>query len=93
VVGTLLAVRPGRVRRLRFEYRYPLAGAAAALAAASLHELVDFGLQIPLNRYLLACWLGLLWGVSASRTEGSSQPRHRRLGGEEQAPGAADDEP
>jgi len=80
VIGTVLALWPGRVRWLRFEYRYPLAGAAVALAATSLHELVDFGLQIPLNRYLLACWLGLVWGVGASRTEGSSRSPRRRSG-------------
>jgi O-antigen ligase len=58
-------LRPGRLRRLRHELRYPLAAAALALTAAGLHEIVDFGLQIPLNRYLLAVWVGLVFGVIA----------------------------
>ncbi len=63
LVGLVASLYPGRVRRLRFELRYPLAGAAAALTATALHETVGFGLQTPLNRYLLAVWIGLVWGV------------------------------
>jgi O-antigen ligase len=74
LVGVAWALRPPRVRWMRFEYRYPLAGTAVALLATALHEVVDFGLHIPLNLYLLACWLGLLWGVAAS----SEQSRRRR---------------
>lgn len=59
------ALSPRRLRRLRHELRYPLAAAALALTACGLHEIVDFGLQIPLNRYLLAVWIGLVFGVSA----------------------------
>jgi O-antigen ligase len=59
----LARLRPRRVRHLRFELRYPLAGAAAALVATSLHEIVGFGVQTPLNRYLVAVWVGLVWGV------------------------------
>jgi hypothetical protein len=47
-----------------------LAGAAAALAATALHEIVGFGLQTPVNRYLLAAWVGLVWGVWARVEEG-----------------------
>jgi O-antigen ligase len=61
--GLLALLRPGRVRRLRFDLRYPLAGAAVVLTATALHEAVGFGLQTPLNRYLLAVWIGLVWGV------------------------------
>ena len=70
LVAVVACLRPGRVRRLRFELRYPLAGAAVALAATALHETVGFGLQTPLNRYLLAAWVGLVWGVW-SRVEGA----------------------
>jgi O-antigen ligase len=63
LVALAMCLRPGRVRRLRFELRYPLAGAAVALVATALHETVGFGLQTPLNRYLLAAWVGLVWGV------------------------------
>ena len=34
-----------------------------ALTATALHEMVGFGLQTPVNRYLLAAWVGLVWGV------------------------------
>lgn len=61
--GVWLMLRPRRVRRLRFDLRYPLAGAAMALVATALHEMVGFGLQTPINRYLLAAWVGLLWGI------------------------------
>ncbi len=63
LVGLLPAFCPSRVRRLRYELRFPLAGAAVALSATALHEVVGFGLQTPINRYLLAAWLGLVWGV------------------------------
>jgi hypothetical protein len=65
--------RPRRVRHLRFELRYPLAGAAAALVATGLHEVVGFGAQTPLNRYLLAIWVGLVWGVWNRVDEGQSR--------------------
>jgi O-antigen ligase len=63
LIGLGIAMRPQRVRRLRFDLRYPLAGAAVALTATALHEMVGFGLQTPVNRYLLAAWVGLVWGV------------------------------
>jgi hypothetical protein len=63
LLGVWVALRPRRVRRLRFDLRYPLAGAAVALTATALHEMVGFGLQSPINRYLLAAWIGLVWGV------------------------------
>lgn len=72
VLSVVLVFRRAGRRRLRFELRYPLAGAAAALVATGLHEMVGFGLQIPLNRYLLAVWLGLIWGIG-NRIEESSQ--------------------
>ena len=67
LVGLVRPLRPKWVRRLRFEVRYPLAGAAAAISSVALHELVGFGLQTPLNRYLLASWIGLVWGVFGGR--------------------------
>jgi O-antigen ligase len=75
LVGVWTALRPRRVRRLRFELRYPLAGASLALTATALHELVGFGLQTPINRYLLAVWLGLIWGVWGRTEERRRRPR------------------
>ncbi|MGD8439219.1 MAG: O-antigen ligase family protein [Holophagae bacterium] len=66
-VGVALLLVPCRVRSLRFEFRYALAGVALALTATALHEAVGFGLQIPLNRMLLAAWIGLLWGLAGRR--------------------------
>jgi hypothetical protein len=71
LAGLALLLLPGRVRRLRFEYRYPMAGAAFALVTVAIHEIVGFGLQTPLNRYLLAVWIGMMWGI------GGSGPRAR----------------
>jgi O-antigen ligase len=68
VFALLLLLLPGSIRRLRFEYRYPLAGAGMALVATALHETVGFALQTPLNRYLLASWVGLVWGLRVVRT-------------------------
>jgi len=81
LVAVVACLRPGRVHRLRFELRYPLAGAAVALAATALHETVGFGLQTPLNRYLLAAWVGLVWGVW-SRVEGAKGRGRDRGAGE-----------
>jgi O-antigen ligase len=50
LVGLWFALQPRRVRRLRFDLRYPLAGAAVALTATALHEMVGFGLQTPIHR-------------------------------------------
>jgi len=75
LVGVWVALRPRRVRRLRFDLRYPLAGAAAALTATALHEMVGFGLQTPVNRYLLAAWVGLVWGVWRRLEEGKARAR------------------
>ena len=69
LAGLLSPLWPTRARRLRFELRYPLAGAAAVLVATALHEAVGFGLQTPLNRYLLAAWLGLVWGIGNRTSE------------------------
>jgi len=63
LVSLAARLRSSRVRHLRSDLRYPLAGAAAALVAAGLHEIVGFGFQTPLNRYLVAVWVGLVWGV------------------------------
>ncbi len=73
VYSLAVRLRPRRARRLRFELRYPLAGAAAALVATSLHELVGFGVQTPLNRYLVAVWVGLVWGVWNRVEEGRAR--------------------
>jgi hypothetical protein len=75
LVAVAVSLRPDRVRRLRFELRYPLAGAAVALVATALHETVGFGLQTPLNRYLLAVWVGLAWGVWSRVEEGRGRGR------------------
>lgn len=76
IVGTLVVrLLPHRVRRLRFELRYPLAGAAAALVATGLHEIIGFGVQTPLNRYLAAVWVGLIWGVWNRVEDGRSRPK------------------
>jgi O-antigen ligase len=69
IAALMLLLLPGSVRRLRFEYRYPLAGAGMALVAIALHETVGFALQTPLNRYLLASWVGLVWGLRVARSE------------------------
>jgi len=74
-VGALVIyLWPGRVRRLRHEYRYPLAAASFALLATGFHELIGFGLQTPLNRYLLAAWIGLVWGISTRRRRKAPEP-------------------
>jgi O-antigen ligase len=75
LVAVAVSLRPSRVRWLRFELRYPLAGAAVALVATALHETVGFGLQTPLNRYLLAAWVGLVWGVWSRVEEGKRQTK------------------
>jgi O-antigen ligase len=77
LVGVGMGLRPRRVRRLRFDLRYPLAGAATALAATALHEMVGFGLQTPVNRYLLAAWVGLVWGVWRRVDVGKVRERQR----------------
>lgn len=73
LLGLVRALRPRRLGNLRFEYRYPLAATAMTLTSVALHELVGFGLQTPLNRYLLAVWIGLVWGLerrpAAAETE------------------------
>ena len=70
LAGLFLSLRPGRVRPLRFEYRYPAAAAALVLVACALHELVGFGLQTPLNAYLLATWVGWVWGFERKTSRG-----------------------
>jgi O-antigen ligase len=72
-VGVALLLVPRRVRSLRFEFRYALAGVALAVTATALHEAVGFGLQIPLNRLLLAAWIGLLWGLAGRSRRASDE--------------------
>lgn len=72
VAWIVRALRPSRVRRLRFEFRYAMAAAALALAAAALHETIGFALQTPLNRYIAAVWVGLLWGLERSNGRAST---------------------
>ena len=76
MVGIAFGLAPWRVRRIRFEIRYALAGIALALVATAIHEIVGFGLQTPLNRYLLATWIGVLWGLTGRVRE----PHERRRG-------------
>ena len=75
VVGVGVGLAPWRVRRLRFEFRYALAGIALVLVATAIHEIVGFGLQTPLNRYLFATWIGMLWGLAG---RGRDPDRGRR---------------
>jgi len=72
LIGLAIKLDPRRVRRLRFEFRYPTAGIVAVLFATALHEAIGFGLQTPLNRYLLAMWIGLFWGLTASTANSTS---------------------
>jgi hypothetical protein len=37
--------------------------------------MVGFGLQTPVNRYLLAVWVGLIWGVWTRVEEGRRRVR------------------
>ncbi len=67
-------LRPSLTRKRRFEYRYAAAGAAFALTAVALHAMIGFGLQTPLNAYLLALWIGLVWGVSGRGGNAHSLP-------------------
>jgi O-antigen ligase len=75
VSAMVVRLSPRRVRTMRFELRYPLAGAAAALAATGLHEVVGFGLQTPLNGYLLAVWVGMVLGVWNRVEQGRARER------------------
>ena len=77
LVGVGGGLLPRKVRGLRFDLRYPLAGAATALVATGLHEMVGFGLQTPVNRYLLAVWVGLIWGVWKRVDAGKERERQR----------------
>jgi len=63
LAGMIMMLDPRKIRRLRADYRYPLAGAAVAGLATVLHECIGFGLQTPLNRYVAAIWIGLVWGM------------------------------
>ncbi len=77
VAGLAIRLRPARLRELRFEHRYALAAAAAALVATGLHEVVGFGLRTPLNGLLAAAWVGLAWGA-ASGTGAAPSAREPR---------------
>ncbi|MCU0303924.1 MAG: O-antigen ligase family protein [Thermoanaerobaculales bacterium] len=86
VAGVVARLSPRRVRRLRFELRYALAGIALALVATGLHEIIGFGLQTPLNRYLLATWIGVLWGLgdrAGGRDDARPTPEPEEGEGEE----------
>ncbi len=74
VVAVLLELRRRRLSGLRFELRYPMAGAGLALLATALHETVGFGLKTPLNLYLAACWVGLLWGIASRSARPAAGP-------------------
>lgn len=63
IFGLGRKLAPGRVQVLRSELRYALAGATLALSATMMHEMIGFGLQTPVNRYLLAAWIGLVLGL------------------------------
>ncbi len=74
------------VSSLRSEFRYSLAGFLIVIVAVCLHESIEFGLQIPLNRYILALWIGLFWGIMGI-TDNSSRS------GEGSFPGSDPEEP
>jgi len=97
IASVAVRLLPDRVRSLRFELRYPLAGAAAAVIAAGLHEIVGFGVQTPVNRYLLAVWLGLVWGVwnrvEAGRSRSAATAAARAIDGEAARPQAEGESP
>ena len=78
LIGVGAGLRPSSVRGLRFDLRYPLAGAAAAFTATALHEMVGFGLQTPVNRYLFAAWVGLVWGIRNRVEAGKQRERQRK---------------
>lgn len=76
VFGLSQILAPAKVRNLRFEHRYALAGATLALAATMMHETIGFGLQTPVNRYLLAAWIGMavaLFARSTQRQRGNTE--------------------
>jgi hypothetical protein len=75
VAGVALQLEPRGVRQMPCEFRYALAGASLALVATALHEAVGFGLQTPLNRYLLAAWVGLAWGADRFRIRQDDEER------------------
>jgi O-antigen ligase len=83
VGGLALVLWPPRVRNLRFEYRYPMAAAALAVVSTGLHELIGSGLQTPVNRYYLAAWVGVAWGIWASTRERSERRSREVAVGEE----------
>jgi len=74
VGGLVMALLPTRVRRRRFEIRYPLAAVALTMTTTALHEMVGFGLQTPLNRYLFAVWIGMVWGLGDRIVDGGAPP-------------------
>jgi O-antigen ligase len=76
-LGSILA--PRRVRSFRSEIRYALAAATLAVVATMMHETIGFGLQTPVNRYLLATWVGLVVGLY------SRSSRSQRRTAEEQS--------
>ena len=84
IAGLASRLWPPKVRWMRHEYRYPLAGAACAVVSTGLHEIIGFGLQTPANRYLLAAWVGLVWGLAERR---ANLPK--KIG--EKTPDAGDD--
>jgi hypothetical protein len=75
IAGVALQLEPRGVRQMRCEFRYALAGASLALVATVLHEAVGFGLQTPLNRYLLAAWVGHARGADRFRIRQDDEER------------------
>jgi putative inorganic carbon (HCO3(-)) transporter len=91
ILGTVIAglaglLWPSRIRRFRSDLRYPLAAAMLALTATALHEVVGFGLQTPVNRYLLAVWIGLVWGLWERVRELEKDTVRRAVVADEQPP-------
>ena len=39
-----------------------------------IHEIIGFGLQTPLNRYLLATWIGMMWGLAGRVRDPHGEP-------------------
>jgi O-antigen ligase len=92
IAGIVLVLQPRVTRSLRSDLRYPLTGASTALILAALHEMIGFGLQTAINRYLIAVWFGLLWGLAVRGREQRERARERARQHRNQRPPSEPDE-
>jgi O-antigen ligase len=63
LLGLLASLRVRLFAALRGEYGVLAIGAAAGLAAALLHSLIDFNFHLPANAAVAAVLAGALWGT------------------------------